>query len=53
MFMLTSRFGFVKDVVTRTHLDRAFSLIVELVTLSEAKGYDSELQSSFRKTAII
>ena len=51
--MNTSRFAFVEDSVTRTHLDRAFELIVELVTLSEARSYTNELKSSFRKTIII
>lgn len=51
--MNDSRFGFIEDGITRVHLDRAFQLIIELVTLSEAKEYTDELKSSFRKTAII
>jgi hypothetical protein len=51
--MSDTRFEFVVDEITRVHLNRAFQLIIELVTLSEAKEYTDELKSSFRKTAII
>lgn len=51
--MSKTRFAFVKDKVARTHLDRVFELVVVLLTLSEAKNYSPELQSSFRKTIII
>ena len=51
--MLGSRFDFIPDKIVQTHLDRAFDLVLELLALSEAKNYSSELRSSFRKTIII
>jgi undecaprenyl pyrophosphate phosphatase UppP len=51
--MSSSRFDFVSDGVTRVHLERAFVLVIALVTVSETPQYSDEIKSSFRKTAII
>jgi hypothetical protein len=51
--MSTTRFSFVPDKIVRTHLERAFELVKELLLLSEAKNYSPELKSSLRKTMII